>query len=121
MSLRRSGCSPKPKATSRPPPTLELLTKARELGDTVEAVYVGADADAIAPALGEYGATKVFTIDPGDALRRRRRRGAAGVELVEAEHARPRSCSRRATTAATRIARLSAKLDRPVLTNGTGL
>ena len=40
--------------------TLELLTKARELADTVEAVYAGADADAIAAELGEYGATKVL-------------------------------------------------------------
>ena len=33
--------------------TLELLTKAREIGDTVEAVFVGADADTLAPKLGE--------------------------------------------------------------------
>ena len=32
--------------------TLELLTKARELGDTVEAVYVGPNADAMAGPLG---------------------------------------------------------------------
>ena len=30
------------------PITLEMLAKARELGDTVEAVYAGADADAVA-------------------------------------------------------------------------
>src|SRR5262249_57094882 len=34
------------------PTTLELLTKARELGDTVECVYAGGDADAIAGDLG---------------------------------------------------------------------
>ena len=48
--------------------TLEILTKARELADTVEAVYVGTDADAQAGGLGEHGATKVFAVDPGDAL-----------------------------------------------------
>ena len=48
--------------------TLELLTKARELGDTVEAVYVGSDAATIAPALGEYGVAKVFNADAGDSL-----------------------------------------------------
>ena len=32
------------------PTTLEVLTKARELADTVEAVYVGGDADAVAGA-----------------------------------------------------------------------
>ena len=37
--------------------TLELLTKARELG-TVECVYAGTNADAIAPALGEHGAAR---------------------------------------------------------------
>ena len=50
-------------------PTLELLTKARELAGTVEAIYAGADADAIAGTLGEYGATKVLTTgDLGGAL-----------------------------------------------------
>ena len=34
--------------------TLEILTKARELAGTVEAVYVGTNADALA---GELGAT----------------------------------------------------------------
>ena len=53
------------KATSA---TLELLTKAREIGDTVEAVYSGADADTIAPQLGEYGATKVHSVDHGSSL-----------------------------------------------------
>ena len=46
--------------------TLELLTKARELGSTVEALYAGGDADALAAPLGEYGATKLFVIDPAD-------------------------------------------------------
>lgn len=41
--------------------TLELLAKARELADTVEAVYGGADAEAIAGELGEHGATAVHT------------------------------------------------------------
>ncbi|MSX95815.1 MAG: electron transfer flavoprotein subunit alpha/FixB family protein, partial [Actinobacteria bacterium] len=36
--------------------TLELLTKARSLADTVEAIYSGSDADAVAGQLGEYGA-----------------------------------------------------------------
>ena len=48
--------------------TLEMLTKARELASTVEALYAGGDADAIAASLGEHGATKLFVIDPGDGL-----------------------------------------------------
>ena len=43
------------------PLTLELLTKASSLGGTVEAVYGGADADAVAGALGAHGATKVHS------------------------------------------------------------
>ena len=39
--------------------TLELLTKARELGDTVEAFH-GGDASAVAETLGAHGATKVY-------------------------------------------------------------
>ncbi len=49
--------------------TLELLTKARELGGTVEAFYAGADAAAIAPALAAHGAAKVYaTADLSGAL-----------------------------------------------------
>ena len=48
--------------------TLELLTKAREFGGTLEAVHVGANPDALAAGLGEHGATTVYAVDPGDAL-----------------------------------------------------
>jgi electron transfer flavoprotein alpha subunit len=51
------------------PLTLELLTKARSLADTVEAVYGGSDADALAGVLGAHGATKVHaTGDLGGSL-----------------------------------------------------
>ncbi len=43
------------------PLTLELLAKARTLGGDVEAVYAGADADAVAGPLGAHGATKVHS------------------------------------------------------------
>src|SRR5205823_14912769 len=48
--------------------TLEMLTKARELAGTVEAVHVGTSADVLAPALGEHGASTVYAVDPGAAL-----------------------------------------------------
>ena len=35
--------------------TLEMVTKARELGGTIEAVYVGTDADAVATGLVDIG------------------------------------------------------------------
>jgi electron transfer flavoprotein alpha subunit len=41
------------------PITLEILAKARELGDTVEAVY-GGDGAAVAETLGAHGAAKVL-------------------------------------------------------------
>src|SRR5205807_5275030 len=49
--------------------TLELLTKARELGGTVEAFYAGGDAESVAPELGTFGAAKVYaTGDLGSVL-----------------------------------------------------
>ncbi|HEX9467115.1 MAG TPA: electron transfer flavoprotein subunit alpha/FixB family protein, partial [Acidimicrobiia bacterium] len=70
------------KATSA---TLELLTKARELGDTVEAVYVGTYTDALVGVLGEHGADKVYAVDPGDALPGVV--GAAALAALVGEHA----------------------------------
>lgn len=46
---------------------LELLTKARELGD-VTAIYVGVGSDAAFARIGEYGASRVLHLDPGDSL-----------------------------------------------------
>ena len=45
------------------PSVLELLTKARELGEDVAAVALGPGATASAGALGEHGATKLFASD----------------------------------------------------------
>jgi electron transfer flavoprotein alpha subunit len=42
---------------------LELLTKARELGDEVAAVALGPGAKAAADALGQHGAQTVFAVD----------------------------------------------------------
>ena len=47
--------------------TLELLTKARELADTVACVYAG-DADDIAEIVGAYGAETVYSVDVDEAL-----------------------------------------------------
>ncbi len=99
------------------PLTLELLTKARELAGTVEAVYGGADADAIAAQLGEYGATTVHaTGDLGGALQ-----GvpvasaiAAAVEAGNGPDAILLGTSYDGRDVA---GRLSAKLDVPVITN----
>jgi electron transfer flavoprotein alpha subunit len=44
-------------------PALEILTKARDLGDTVAAVALGSGAKEAAQALGEHGATTVYAGD----------------------------------------------------------
>ena len=97
--------------------TLELLTKARQLGGTVEAFYAG-DADAVAPELGKYGATKVYaTGDLGDALLGAPVTAAMAAQ-IEAGN-RPDVILFAMTYDGRDVAgRLSAKLDRPVLTNG---
>jgi electron transfer flavoprotein alpha subunit len=104
------------KATSA---TLELLTKAREIGDTVEAVYAGADADTVAPQLGEYGAAKVFASDHGSSLG-----GVIGGELIAqlvAEHQPDAILFAQSYDGRDALGRVSAKLDRPVLTNGNAV
>jgi len=99
--------------------TLELLTKARELGDTLEAVHVGPNTDALAPSLGEHGATTVYAVDPGDALPGVI--GAAALEGLVREHQPDAVLFAQSYDGRDAISRLSVKLDRPVLTNGTSL
>ena len=45
------------------PTALEMLTKAREIGDEVAAVALGPGSTAAAPKLGEFGATTVYASD----------------------------------------------------------
>jgi len=104
------------KATSA---TLELLTKARELGDTVEAVYVGTYTDALVGVLGEHGAGKVYAVDPGDALPGVV--GAAALAALVGEQSPDVVLFVQSYDGRDAIARLSVKLDRPVVTNGTEL
>jgi len=97
--------------------TLEMLTKARSLADTVEAVYGGADADAIAGQLGAHGATAVHaTGDLGNQL--------AGAPVAAAIAAAvqggngPDAILFGTTYDGRDVAgRLSARLDAPVITN----
>ena len=98
------------------PGTLELLTKARSLGGTVEA-FVAGDASAAAATLGEYGATTVHaTGDLGGKLP-----GVAASAAMAAAIAGGASPDliMFATSYEARdvMARLSVKLDRTVLTN----
>ncbi len=96
--------------------TLELLTKARELGGNVEAFYAGADAAGIAAALGEHGASKVYATGdlngslPGPAV-------AAAMATQIASGAPDLIMFGMTYEARDVMGRLSVKVDKPVLTN----
>src|SRR5689334_7110602 len=104
------------KATSA---TLEIVTKARELGSTVEALYTGPDADAVAAGVGEHGATKLFVLDTGDGLPGQV--AAAAIAQLAGEHKPDAILFAQSYDGRDAIARLSVKLDKPVLTNGMSL
>jgi electron transfer flavoprotein alpha subunit len=100
--------------------TLELLTKARSLTGNVTA-FVGGDASAIAAALGEHGATKVYATGdlggklPGPAV------SAAMKAVIDGGDSPsviffPQNYEGRDI-----MSRLSVKLDRTVLTNNTDI
>ena len=99
--------------------TLELLTKARELG-TVTA-FVGGDASAIAGALGEYGAAKVYATGdlggklPGAAV------SAAMKAVIDGGDSPDLILFPQTTEGRDVVARLSVKLDRTVLTNNVDI
>jgi electron transfer flavoprotein alpha subunit len=99
------------------PITLEILAKARTLADTVEA-FVGGSADGLAETLGAHGATKVLaTGDLGGVLQ-----GAhvAAALAAAAEGGAPDAIFFGTTYDGRDIAaRLSVKLDKPVLSNNT--
>ena len=93
--------------------SLELLAKARTLGGEVTAVF-GGDGDAVAAELGAHGATKILaTGDLGDAM------PGIAVASAIAESGQTPDLFLLGTTYEGRdvAARLSVKLDRPVLTN----
>ncbi len=101
--------------------TLELLTEARSLASTVEAVAWGAETASVAGTLGDYGASRVYDVGdlagalPGPPV------AAAMAALVDAGE-RPEAVLVPASYDGRDVAgRLSARLDRPVLTNVTGL
>ncbi|MDP9389524.1 MAG: electron transfer flavoprotein subunit alpha/FixB family protein, partial [Actinomycetota bacterium] len=100
---------------------LELLTAARRVAAVVEAVHWGSGVDAVAPELGRYGASRVLSVgDLGAVL--------PGVPVAAAMAARvaggdgPDAVFLATTHDQRDVAgRLSARLDRPVLTNAVGL
>src|SRR5690606_13510344 len=93
---------------------LELLTKARSLGD-VTAVYVGAGSEQAFATLGEHGATRVLHADPGDALPSAP--VAAALATACESHAPALVLFGQAYTARDVAGRLAARLGRSVLSN----
>ena len=98
------------------PAGLELLTKARDLGDTA-AVLLGEDEAAVAD-LGRYGAGTVFTLAAGDGTLPAAGAAAAMAELAAAE-APDLIMFALSYTDRDVAGRLSARLGRPVVSNAT--
>ena len=96
--------------------TLELLTKARSIGSNVTA-FLGGDASAVAGALGEFGATKIYATGdlagalPGTAVSSAMKAVIDGGDKPDLIMF-PQNYEGRDV-----LARLSVKLDVPVLTN----
>jgi electron transfer flavoprotein alpha subunit len=101
--------------------TLELLTEARSIASTVEAVAWGAGTAEAATVLGDYGATNVYDVGDLDGALPGVPVAAAIAALIESGN-RPDVILVPTTYDGRDIAgRLSARLDLPVITNVVGL
>src|SRR5262249_24566163 len=86
----------------------------------VEAIYAGSgDTADIAASTGAYGATKLRVVDPGDGLPGQV--AAAAIAQLAASENPDVILFAQSYDGRDAIARLSVKLDRPVLTNGMSL
>jgi electron transfer flavoprotein alpha subunit len=100
--------------------TLELLTKARQLGGTVTA-FVAGDAAEIAGSLGDFGATKVYATGdlqgslPGVAV------AAAMKAVIDGGDSPDLILFPQDYVGRDVVSRLSVQLDRPVLTNNVDI
>ncbi len=99
--------------------TLELLTKARDLADTVACVYAGDDADDIAEAAGAHGAETVYATGDLDGALVGVPVAAAIAAAVEAGDGPDAILAATTYDGRDVAARLSVKLDRTVVTNCT--
>lgn len=96
------------------PGALELVTKARALGD-VDVFFVGTDATAAAGPLGAHGAGTVFHLDTGDALPASG--AAAALETLIAERTVSLVLFGPGNTDRDVAGRLAARMGRPVVSN----
>ena len=102
------------------PISLEILTKARELAETVEA-FTGGDGGAVAEGAGAHGATKVFATGDLGGKFQGAHVAAALAALAEAEGAPDAILFGTTYDGRDIAARLSVKLDKPVVTNNTDI
>ena len=96
--------------------TLEMLTRARDLADTVEVVMSG-DAASMAGPLGAYGATTVHTIGDIEGALAGPRVASAIAGAVEAGSGPDVLLCATSYDGRDVAGRLSARIDRPVITN----
>ncbi|MGL4297660.1 MAG: electron transfer flavoprotein subunit alpha/FixB family protein [Candidatus Neomicrothrix subdominans] len=100
------------------PISLEILAKAREIADTVE-VFTGSDGSAVATTAGAHGATKVLATGDLSGKLQGAHVAAALAAAIEAGDAPDLIMAGTTYDGRDIAARLSVKLDKPVLTNNT--
>lgn len=98
---------------------LEILTKARELGGELSAVYLGAASDESFATLGAHGASKVFHIAPTGTLPA----AAVAVAMVDlvAQHSPDLIFFGLTYTDRDVAGRLSARMGKTILSNATDI
>ena len=102
------------------PITLEMLAKAREIADTVE-VFTGGDGAAIAATVGAHGASKVLATGDLSGKLQGVHVAAALAAAIDAQGAPDAILAGTTYDGRDIAARLSVKLDKPVLTNNTDI
>ena len=98
--------------------SLEMLAKARELGDSVDAVYAG-DGASVAETLGKHGASKVYATGDLDGKLPGPHVAGAMAELISGGNSPDLIMFGTTYEGRDIAARLSVKLDKPVLSNNT--
>ncbi|MCU1356819.1 MAG: Electron transfer flavoprotein alpha subunit apoprotein [Acidimicrobiales bacterium] len=100
------------------PISLEMLAKAREIADTVE-VFTGGDGNEVAATVGAHGATKVLATGDLSGKLQGVHVGSALAAAIEGGDAPDLIMFGTTYDGRDIAARLSVKLDKPVLTNNT--
>jgi electron transfer flavoprotein alpha subunit len=102
------------------PISLEILAKAREIADEVD-VFVGGDGDAIAEVAGAHGATRVLATGDLDGKLQGVHVAAALAAAIEGGEEVDAILAGTTYDGRDIAARLSVKLDKPVLTNNNDI